>query len=66
MTETSDFFAESGKVYCPKCYANKRWKELDAKAQKAWQKALKAWLKNARDEELKHARDHAPDGAEVR
>jgi len=66
MTETSDFFAEGGKVFCPKCYANKRWKELDAKARAAWQKALKAWLKRAQDEELNRAKAHAPDGAEVR
>jgi hypothetical protein len=65
MTDTSDFFAENGKAYCPKCYANKRWKELDAKARAAWQKALRAWLKNARGEELNRAKVHAPDAAEV-
>jgi len=65
MTETSDFFAENKAVYCPKCYANKRWKELDAKARAAWQKALKAWLKRAQDEELNRAKAHAPDGAEA-
>jgi hypothetical protein len=65
MTETSDFFVENDKVYCPKCYANKRWKELDAKAQAAWQKALRAWLKNAREQEFDRAKDHAPDAAEA-
>jgi hypothetical protein len=62
MTETGDFFVENDAVYCPKCYANKRWHEIDAKARAEWQKALKAWLKRAQSEELKRAKEHAPDG----
>jgi hypothetical protein len=65
MTETSDFFVENGTVYCPKCYANKRWKEIDAEAQAAWQRALRAWLKRTRSEELKRVKDHTPDETEV-
>jgi hypothetical protein len=61
MTETGDFFVENGKVYCPKCYANKRWKELDAKARAEWVRALRAWLKNALETESKRAKDHTPD-----
>jgi len=61
MTETGDFFVEGGKAYCPKCYANKRWKELDAKARAEWIRSLKAWLKVAREQEAERAKNHAPD-----
>ncbi|MCC6049691.1 MAG: hypothetical protein LM580_03235 [Thermofilum sp.] len=61
MTETGDFFVENNAVYCPKCYANKRWKELDAKARAEWVRALRAWLKNARETESERAKAHAPD-----
>jgi hypothetical protein len=57
MTDTSDFFVENNAVYCPKCYANKRWKEVADKRE--WQKALKAWLKTAG--ESARVKDHAPD-----
>jgi hypothetical protein len=57
MTETGDFFVEGGKVYCPKCYANKRWKEVADKRE--WVRSLKAWLKTAG--EPARAKDHAPD-----
>lgn len=62
MTETGDFFVESGKVYCPKCYANKRWKEV--KDKKQWLQGLKAWRKIAKDEEFNRAKLHTPDDAE--
>jgi hypothetical protein len=62
MTETSDFFVENGKVYCPKCYANKRWKEVPSKSE--WKKSLKAWRKNAQSEEFNRAKQHTPDDAE--
>jgi hypothetical protein len=65
MTETSDFFVEDGKVFCPKCYANKRWRELSPRERATWVKTLKAWLKHAREEELERTRQHAPDQAEV-
>ena len=57
MTETSDFFYENGIIYCPKCYANKRWKELKENERRAWEKALRAWLRHERT----HACAHAPD-----
>jgi hypothetical protein len=62
LTETSDFFVEDGKVYCPKCYANKRWKEVPDKKQ--WIKSLKAWRKIAKDEEFNRTKQHTPDNAE--
>jgi len=62
MTETSDFFVEGNKVYCPKCYANKRWREVKSKAE--WLRSLKAWRKIAKDEELNRAKQHTPDDAE--
>jgi hypothetical protein len=58
MTETGDFFVEDNKVYCPKCYANKRWREVRDRAE--WVRSLKAWLKTAGEQA--RARDHAPDG----
>jgi len=62
LTETGDFFVENDKVYCPKCYANKRWKEV--KDKKQWLQSLKAWRKIAKDEELNKAKTHTPDDAE--
>lgn len=59
MTETGDFFVESGKVYCPKCYANKRWKEVKDKT--LWIKSLKGWHKIAKEQELERAKYHTPD-----
>ncbi|MEM1929030.1 MAG: hypothetical protein QXH81_03585, partial [Thermofilaceae archaeon] len=50
-TETGDFFADrdakTGKwiIYCPKCYAGKRWQEVADKS--AWLRSLKAWAKTA-------------------
>ena len=61
MTETSDFFYENGIVYCPKCYANKRWKELKEKERATWEKALRGWLKHAAEHERTRVRTHAPD-----
>ena len=61
MTDTSDFFVENGKAYCPKCYANKRWKELKEKEKLAWEMTLRAWLKHATVNEKARARMHAPD-----
>jgi len=57
MTETGDFFVEGGKVYCPKCYANKRWREVPDRRE--WVRSLKAWLKAAG--ERTRVEDHAPD-----
>jgi len=62
LTDTSDFFVEDGKVYCPKCYANKRWKEVKNKGE--WIKSIKAWRKIAKDQELERAKYHTPDNAE--
>ena len=62
LTETGDFFVEGGKVFCAKCYANKRWKEVKSKAE--WLRSLKAWRKIAKDEELNRAKQHTPDDAE--
>jgi hypothetical protein len=59
MSEIGDFFVESGKVYCPKCYANKRWKEVKDKT--LWIKSLKGWHKNAKEQELERAKYHTPD-----
>ena len=61
MTETSDFFYENGIVYCPKCYAQKRWRELKEKERRAWEKSLRAWLRHATEHEQTRARMHAPD-----
>ena len=66
MTETSDFFAENGNVYCPKCYANRRWKEMKEKEKTAWEKTLRAWLKHAAENEKTRARMHTPDGVSER
>jgi len=62
MTETGDFFVENGEVYCPKCYANKRWKEM--RGRREWVRSLKAWRKIAQGDELARAKDHTPDDAE--
>ena len=62
MTETSDFFVEGSKVFCAKCYANKRWREVKSKAE--WLRSLKAWRKTAKDEELNREKQHTPDDAE--
>jgi hypothetical protein len=62
MTETGDFFVEDGKVYCPKCYANKRWKEVRDKRE--WVRSLKAWRRIAQGDEQTRAKDHTPDDAE--
>jgi hypothetical protein len=62
LTETGDFFVENDKVYCPKCYANKRWKEV--KDKKQWLQSIKAWRKIAKDEEFNRAKTHTPDDAE--
>ena len=64
MSDTSDFFMENGKVYCPKCYAKKRWKEVKEKA--PWLKSLRAWLKVAKEEERGRAMLHIPDEAKPR
>jgi len=64
MSDTSDFFMENGKVYCPKCYGEKRWKEVKEKA--AWLKSLRAWLKVAKGEERGRAMLHIPDEAKPR
>jgi len=61
MAETSDFFYENGIVYCPKCYAQKRWRELKEKERRAWEKSLRAWLRHATEHEQTRARMHAPD-----
>jgi hypothetical protein len=60
MTETGDFFVEDNKVYCPKCYANKRWREVRDRGE--WVRSLRAWLKTAGEGERARAKDHAPDG----
>jgi len=60
MSETGDFFVEDNKVHCPKCYANKRWKEVRDRAE--WVRSLKAWMKTAREGESARVKDHAPDG----
>jgi len=62
MTQTGDFFVENGKVYCPKCYSNKRWREVKNKAE--WKRSLKAWRKITQGDELKRAKEHTPDDAE--
>ncbi|MEM4455437.1 MAG: hypothetical protein QXT28_12035, partial [Thermofilaceae archaeon] len=65
-TETGDFFAErdprTGKwtVYCPKCYANKRWKEVADKTM--WLRSLKAWIKEEKDKA--RVKLHAPEQVE--
>jgi hypothetical protein len=61
MTETSDFFFENGIVYCPKCYAIKRFKELDVKARNEWIKQLKVWVKKISDAEKDRVKLHIPD-----
>jgi hypothetical protein len=61
LAETSDFFVEDNKVYCAKCYSNKRWNEVNDKRE--WINSLKAWLKHAQAEELKRAKQHTPDAA---
>jgi hypothetical protein len=61
LTDTSDFFVEGNKVYCAKCYANKRWKEVKDKTE--WIKSMKAWLKSAGDNDKARVKEHIPDGA---
>ncbi|MEM1523076.1 MAG: hypothetical protein QXU69_08615 [Thermofilaceae archaeon] len=66
-TETGDFFAErdreTGKwvVYCPKCYANKRWREVENKTE--WLRSLRAWARSAG--ERGRVKMHAPDEVEA-
>ncbi|MEM3942805.1 MAG: hypothetical protein QXJ59_01860 [Thermofilaceae archaeon] len=66
-TEAGDFFAEKDPetdrwiVYCPKCYANKRWKEVTDT--KPWLRGLKAWAKTA--EEKDRIKAHTPDAVET-
>ena len=62
LTETGDFFVENDKVYCPKCYANKRWKEVKNKTQ--WISSLKGWHKIAKEQEKERAKYHTPDKIE--
>jgi hypothetical protein len=62
LTETGDFFVENDKVYCPKCYANKRWKEVENKTQ--WINSLKGWHKIAKEQEKERAKYHTPDKIE--
>ena len=67
LTEAGDFFAEkdpeTGRwiVYCSKCYANKRWKEITDT--KPWLRGLKAWAKAAEDKARVKA--HTPDAVET-
>ena len=61
MTETSDFFNQNGIVYCPKCYANKRIKELPVKAKNEWIKQLKIQVKHTDKEQLDRVKLHIPD-----
>jgi len=63
MTETSDFFFDANIVYCPKCYANKRFKELPVKARNELVKQLKIWVKRSSKEELDRVKLHIPDDA---
>ncbi|MEM1929898.1 MAG: hypothetical protein QXH81_08030, partial [Thermofilaceae archaeon] len=55
--------AKTGKwiIYCPKCYAGKRWQEVADKS--AWLRSLKAWAKTAEDKA--RVKLHVPEAIEA-
>ncbi|MEM1523657.1 MAG: hypothetical protein QXU69_11530, partial [Thermofilaceae archaeon] len=65
-TETGDFFAERDPgtgtwvVYCSKCYANKRWREVEEKG--VWIRSLRAWWRSGADKA--RVKMHTPDEVE--
>ncbi|MEM1631882.1 MAG: hypothetical protein QXX83_07100 [Thermofilum sp.] len=65
-TETGDFFAERDPgtgtwvVFCPKCYANKRWREVEEKG--VWIRSLRAWWRSGADKA--RVKMHTPDEVE--
>jgi len=34
-------FREAGLIYCEKCYANKRWAEVDAETKRKWREQVR-------------------------
>jgi len=47
------YFEEGRKSYCEKCYANKRWQEVDIKTREKWKEnieAVKAEIERIPDE----------------
>jgi len=39
------FFTEGNLDYCEKCYADKRWNEVDGKTRAAWRKNITVWIR---------------------
>ena len=60
ITLDEGFFEEMGKVYCEKCYADKRWSEVDEKTRMKWREQIRniwlKWINEAMDEEEKKKR----------
>jgi len=54
------YFVEAGKTYCEKCYADKRWDEVDAETRRKWRENIRntwvRWIKEAPDEEERRKR----------
>jgi len=54
------YFVEGEAIYCEKCYADKRWNEMDPKSKALWRlnmlKIWRAWINSAVDEEEKRKR----------
>ena len=54
------YFEEMGKAYCEKCYANKRWDEVDVETRRKWREQIRniwvRWINEATDEEEKKKR----------
>jgi len=54
------FFTEADKDYCEKCYADKRWGEVDAETKKKWREQIRLswfqWIKEAETDEEKKER----------
>jgi hypothetical protein len=39
------YFQEGEAIFCEKCYANKRWAEVDAKTKALWRaNAIRSWM----------------------
>jgi len=42
------YFIEAGTVYCTKCYANERWREVDAETKRKWREQIRILVNEAR------------------
>ena len=58
------YFEEGGLIYCEKCYADKRWREVDEETKRKWRENIEAvwgsWMKQKglTDEERAKRREY--------